>query len=315
MIGAVVLALAGCGNSMSVREVAEVGVAASCAGTTPAQALAHARLVFDGTMLAGPVVGLGPHEELLSPARVRVNRYLKGHGPRIVRVQTAVSRSQHGMVHAEDGIQAEPGQRWVIYTNGTRQPFLTSICAGSHREDQAPPGMRRFFDAALSFDYPSDWHARRGRFSGTFASTLVSVSPQPLRAECPCRRVGHKIVIACRPPVAHVHPGSMFVSWTSNGEPGPVDLPETPTRVDGLPAKRSITRSNCGVGANQPIQVSIPNPRDRSRDHWLTMTACIRGPQILGQDQEIEACCSPLDSCANARARRPAASPRRVNRA
>jgi hypothetical protein len=151
--------------------------------------------------------------------------------------------------------------------------------------------MRRFFDAALNFDYPSDWHARRGRFSGTFSSTLVSISPQPLRAECPRRRIGHKTVIACRPPVAHLRPGSMFVTWTSNAEPGPepVDLPGTPIRVDGRPAKRSVTSSSCGVGANQRIQVSIPNPQGRSRDSWLAMTACIRGPRIRSQDREIDA--------------------------
>jgi hypothetical protein len=74
------------------------GVAASCVGLTAAQQFAAARIVFDGVMLSGPTVGSGRRRVLSSPARVRVVRYLKGSGPGLVRVQTALRRVPNGVV-------------------------------------------------------------------------------------------------------------------------------------------------------------------------------------------------------------------------
>jgi len=67
------------------------GVAASCAAVSPAQQFAAARLVFIGVALPGPTAHYSKRPVLASPARMRVERYLKGHGPGIVRVATAVT--------------------------------------------------------------------------------------------------------------------------------------------------------------------------------------------------------------------------------
>jgi hypothetical protein len=60
-------------------------------------------------------------------------RYLKGGGPRTVRVRTAVTITGRGITVAEDGIEPRVGEVWRIYTTSRRQPLETSICAGSRR--------------------------------------------------------------------------------------------------------------------------------------------------------------------------------------
>jgi hypothetical protein len=106
-------------------------VAASCAALTPADQFTGARLVFDGRMLKGPTTRLVGRRVLRSPARVRVIRYLKGRGPAVVRVETGTTTARGGIVVNEDGIQPAAGQRWRIYSSASRQPFTTSLCAGS----------------------------------------------------------------------------------------------------------------------------------------------------------------------------------------
>ena len=144
--GCAICAVAGCGRvgtttgagapaaprtATTVRvDVTVTGSTASCAGLTRGQQLAAARLVFSGRFLAGPTVRLDGRDVLASPARMRVSRYIKGRGPKLVRVTTAVTPRR---LIAEDGIAAQAGERWVIYTDSRRGPYETSTCAGSRR--------------------------------------------------------------------------------------------------------------------------------------------------------------------------------------
>lgn len=133
------LVVAGCGSARTQAKPASVtGVAASCAALSPAQQLAAAHRVFVGVMLPGPSTRLGPRRVLGSPARMRVERYLKGHGPRVVRVDTAVTIESNATRVQEDGIEPRAGERWKIYTQSRSQPFDTSICAGSTRVVTSP---------------------------------------------------------------------------------------------------------------------------------------------------------------------------------
>ncbi len=104
--------------------------AASCVGWTPAQAFKAARVVLVGVMLPGRSEQAG---ELISPAKVRVIRFLKGHGPSTVGVQTAIQRSGNGYLENADGIDPHAGQRWKIYSDSEQQPYSTSVCDGSRR--------------------------------------------------------------------------------------------------------------------------------------------------------------------------------------
>ena len=108
---------------------------ASCAALSPAQYFARARVVFVGIMLTGRTADVGGVSVLVSPARVRVARYLKGGGPGVVTVATGVAS---GSVVNEDGIEPQAGQPWKIYTLSRRMPYQTSICDGSTPTGKAP---------------------------------------------------------------------------------------------------------------------------------------------------------------------------------
>jgi hypothetical protein len=100
-------------------------------GGGPSGYLATARIVFVGVMLPGATVRAGGRNVLVSPARVRVVRYLKGTGPSVVTVSTGVTRTGSTRVGSEDGIQPQAGERWRIYTTSQHAPYQTSICGGS----------------------------------------------------------------------------------------------------------------------------------------------------------------------------------------
>jgi hypothetical protein len=124
------LLLVSCGSSGGGGTGGTSGGAA-CARLKPAQYLANARIAFFGTMLPGQSVKMDGSNVLVSPARVRVARYLKGRGPDIVTVTTAVTRAGSTNVVNGDGIEAQSGQKWQIYTSSNHVPFETSICAGT----------------------------------------------------------------------------------------------------------------------------------------------------------------------------------------
>ena len=78
--------------------------------------------------MAGPTVELSSRSILVSPAKVRVGHYLKGHVPKVVRVVTGVVSTDVGN---SEGIEPQVGQRWIIYSSSKISPFNTDVCAGS----------------------------------------------------------------------------------------------------------------------------------------------------------------------------------------
>jgi hypothetical protein len=116
---------------------------ADCAPATDTELLDRAEVVFEGQALEGPT----SDGTLLSPARFLVSDYLKGDGPEIVGVTTAVTRDRSGTyAWISVGIEPSPGEVWRIYadevTDGS--DISTSICSGSRylRDEplaQAPP--------------------------------------------------------------------------------------------------------------------------------------------------------------------------------
>jgi hypothetical protein len=118
--------IAGCSSSGGAGTSA-----GSCAAGSPSDYLTSAKIVFVGVMLPGPTVSMGQGDVLTSPARVRVVRYLKGDGPRVVTVVTGVTQAGNGAAVSEEGIQALAGQRWQIYATTRNMPYQTSICDGS----------------------------------------------------------------------------------------------------------------------------------------------------------------------------------------
>jgi hypothetical protein len=134
VVGAATVLLSGCGTETGAGDPnLMTGTEASCVGLTPARQNAEARLVVLASALAGPTVGSGPRSVLLSPARMRIIRYLKGHGPRIIKVQTAVTKHGASVTEVEDAIAPVAGQRWKLFLTGRRAPYRTSTCAGGKR--------------------------------------------------------------------------------------------------------------------------------------------------------------------------------------
>jgi len=289
---AVVALVGGCGSSArtggasAARPAASVAVA-SCAGLTPAKQLEAARVVFDGTMLAGPTVALGRVRVLTSPARMRVRRYLKGDGPGTVGVQTAASSGGGGVSVNEDGIQAHAGQRWRIYSTGLGQPFSTSMCAGSRMLRAPGRAVRLFTGNGVSFAYPAAWHARRYRVASSFSTLIVYLSPQGMHPPCVTRHGTQNTTIICRQPITRLRPNSILAFWSINSAPNWSfeHTPGTPLDIGGRAAKLRVTHESCGIAAQQTIHAVIPMPD--SGDSWYELTACIRGPQTSARQHQV----------------------------
>jgi hypothetical protein len=126
--------LTGCAAGAGAAENPVRGAAAaSCAAQTNAQQFARARLVVIATALSGPTLRTGSRRVLVSPARMHLIRYLKGHVPKILPVRTAFT--VHGRTVSGSGecISPSAGERWKLYLSGRRSPYQTSVCAGSRR--------------------------------------------------------------------------------------------------------------------------------------------------------------------------------------
>lgn len=136
ILGAVITAIATACASSSNSDVTSSGQA--CLARSASAHLALARVAFIGITLPGATVSAGRGRVLASPMRIRIVRYLKGSGPRIVTVITAATQNGSTVSLNEDGIQAQAGQRWRIYATTQRIPYNTSICAGSTRLVNTP---------------------------------------------------------------------------------------------------------------------------------------------------------------------------------
>jgi hypothetical protein len=100
---------------------------ASCVPSTPAQQRARASVIFDGIALEGATA--------TGIQRFRVARYLKGRGPRIVRVATGNIRRADGTGSVTSvSIIVRRGERWRIFAHGSAWRVLqTNACDGSRR--------------------------------------------------------------------------------------------------------------------------------------------------------------------------------------
>ena len=98
------------------------------------QSIESADSVFEAMALPGPTA---PNGALLSPARFEVIEWIKGDGPSVVEVETAVSQQGEFVVVVSEGIAPEPGQRWVVMLEDG-----SAACTGSRpleEGEQAPP--------------------------------------------------------------------------------------------------------------------------------------------------------------------------------
>lgn len=264
--------------------------AASCAGLTPSQQFAAAIVVFDGDMLSGATAP-GTHGILASPARVRVQRYLKGSGAAVATVQTAIKTINTESVEVtEDGIRPRAGERWRIYASTASEPFSTPICLRSRR---LPVRTAHFSSAgALSFDYPATWHARTYPMpSAPFSSTLVWLSLQRMHPPCVTRHATRNTTITCGDPVSRLAQNSILASWTSNANPGWRFGQERGARITIGGRRGKWLAQTAGPQApplreTEVITVVVPMPR--SSDSWYQLTVFLRGPHVARLEAQIK---------------------------
>ena len=288
---AAALLLCGCGASAHANVPGAVqtrAVAASCAALSSRAAFARARVVLEGTMLSGPTAGSTPPGVLSSPARVRVTRYLKGHGPSLVRVKTAMTRTSSGVVVDAEGIEPVAGQRWRIYAVRSAEPFATSVCDGSHRLSGERQAAREFSSNGLRFAYPGAWHVLRPEIASTFENTLVALSPQPLHQPCARHQSRSVTTVVCHQPLTRLQPGSVLLSLDADAMPGFrfSRQPGTAVQVGGRSARLTASRSDCQIAADLRERVAIAVPG--RVDAWDQLTACIRGPDITRSQSQVQ---------------------------
>jgi hypothetical protein len=100
---------------------------ASCLFMTAAEQRARAQVILDGVALEGPTA--------TGVQRFRVTRFLKGAGPRVVRVQTGTIRRADGTGSTTSvSLFVRRGERWRIFARGSASRILkTTLCDGSRR--------------------------------------------------------------------------------------------------------------------------------------------------------------------------------------
>jgi hypothetical protein len=100
---------------------------ASCVPQTPAQQRARAQVIFNGIALDAPTSS--------GIQRFRVTRYLKGTGPRIVRVDTGNVRRSDGTGSITSvSLVVRRGEWWRIFARGSAAKVLrSSVCDGSRK--------------------------------------------------------------------------------------------------------------------------------------------------------------------------------------
>lgn len=100
---------------------------ASCIAMTAAQQRARASVIFEGVALEGPT-GTGVQ-------RFRVTRFVKGKGPRQVRVDTGFKRRADGTGSVTSvSLIVKRGERWRIFAPGSAYRVLRSnVCDGSRK--------------------------------------------------------------------------------------------------------------------------------------------------------------------------------------
>ena len=115
---------------------------------------------------------------------------------------------------------------------------------------------------------------------------MIYISSQS--AHPPCRTVAS--TTTCGWAVDHLSPGGTLIVWENRGAPdwSLRSAAGNPIRIGGRPAKKTVIRpgSCAAIGATETIQVEIQRPLP---DNWTTFTACLRGPNLRGGEQAVNA--------------------------
>ena len=159
----------------------------------------------------------------------------------------------------------------------------------AHAASRSGERLRDFRDAALRFQYPASWQARRYQENGSFSSLIVDLSTQQMHPPCVTRHGSHNTTITCREPIDQLRPGSILVTWSSESWLGwsLAKAYGSRLRVGGRPAKLKVYSDSCGVGADVNMQVVVGIPGTAETDSWYQLDACIRKPGTTTKERQV----------------------------
>lgn len=162
--------------------------------------------------------------------------------------------------------------------------------AGCGSTTKAPAHSARlaeFQNSFVRFRYPSGWAAAQPDASALHFHPMLYLSVQPTRN--PCASTGS--ALRCGWPVAKLRRGGVLVVWENRGFPGWSlgSAPGAPTRVGGRDARRLVSRPGAcaAIGADETVQVAIERPGITG--NWTAVTACLRGPNLAANEQQLDA--------------------------
>jgi hypothetical protein len=113
--------------ALAIAALVASAAVASCIRMTAAEQRARAQVIFDGVAVEGPTA--------TGVQRFRVSRYLKGDGPKVVRVDTGFKRRADGTGSITSvSLHVRRGERWRILGKGSARTVVRSnVCDGSRK--------------------------------------------------------------------------------------------------------------------------------------------------------------------------------------
>jgi hypothetical protein len=166
-------------------------------------------------------------------------------------------------------------------------------CGGSalttnDREASGMAGVAAFDEQGIAFDYPASWRAFHYQAISSFSNLIVYLGtvdvPNPCTTDGNTTSCGASFRLA---------PNSIVVAVSGIGMPGFNILDSHPPGsralvIGGLPAYvEPQVPSDPGVGADRTMSWTIARPG--SVDNAFVIRADIRGPDVDGQAQQVEA--------------------------
>lgn len=162
--------------------------------------------------------------------------------------------------------------------------------ARDHYVDLDACGADGAFDAAhpfgLTFDHPRTWREVHYDESGSFATAIVFLGNAKMHD--PCTRIFASAGVVqseeCGSAITALRPGDVFASWFTAGMPhgpGP-EIADPNAKISGRPADVTTARpGDCGrFNGQETVTARIAIDHDNE----FQMTACLRGPNLAGEE-------------------------------
>jgi hypothetical protein len=150
---------------------------------------------------------------------------------------------------------------------------------------QVADRLAHYDNGAISFGYPVQWNPHYFPENFDEGGLVTYLSTQAVHDQCQ-RAPGR---LACAWPVSRLEPGAVLITWWTTSIPATSGLTaEGGARlitINGQPA--SVLVSSPGACAELAGQSTISVTISPGPGWYLTMTACLSGPDLALHEQEV----------------------------